>query len=65
MLIDIPDDWRPTPENINALPQPVQDYIHKLVTHMDPAFTLQQNAALQDRVAELEAALALAKVFRR
>lgn len=65
MLIDIPDDWMPTDANVNALPQPLQDYIHKLVTHMDPALTLQQNAVLRDQVAELQTALALASAFGR
>ena len=65
MLIDIPDDWKPTADNVNALPQPLQDYIHKLVTHMDPAFTLQENAALRDQVAQLQAVIALDKAFRR
>lgn len=65
MIIDISDDWTPTAANINALPQPLRDYIHKLETHMDPAHTLQQVAALQDQVAELQAAVAIATAFRR
>ena len=65
MLIEIGPDWTPTAANVNALPQPLQDYIHKLVTHMDPAHTLQENAALRDQVAELQAAVAIATAFRR
>ena len=29
----IPDDWTPTPENINKLPDPLRSYIHELSTH--------------------------------
>jgi hypothetical protein len=35
--IDIPDDWTPTPANINALPKPLRRYIHELETVTDPA----------------------------
>ena len=35
--IDIPDDWTPTPANINALPFPLRRYIHDLSTVCDPA----------------------------
>lgn len=65
MTLEIGPDWKPTADNINALPEPLRVYVMKLVTHMDPAFTLQQLAAAQDRVAELEAALALRKAFGR
>lgn len=65
MNIEISDDWLPTADNINALPMPLQVYIHDLITHMDPAFTLQQLRAAEDRVAELEAAIELGKVFGR
>lgn len=63
--IEINDDWTPTSDNINALPQPLQDYIHKLTTHMDPAYTLQRLRAAEDRVAELEAIVVVGKVFGR
>ena len=26
----IPNDWLPTPDNINALPEPLKKYIHSL-----------------------------------
>jgi hypothetical protein len=29
--------WKPTPENINALPEPIRQYIHDLATVCDPA----------------------------
>jgi len=28
----IPKDWQPTPENINALPEPLKRFIHDLTT---------------------------------
>lgn len=61
--ITISDDWKPTAENINALPLPLRDYIHKLETHMDPAGTLQEVAELRDLVAQLSAVVELSKVF--
>jgi hypothetical protein len=65
MPLDIPDDWRPTAANINALPQPLRDYIHKLETHWDPAFTLQELGEARDLIAQLQAAIALDRAFRR
>ena len=35
--LDIPADWTPTNENINALPEPLRRYIHDLETVCDPA----------------------------
>lgn len=61
--ITIDDDWRPTAENINALPMPLRVYIHKLETHWDPAGTLQEVAELRDLVAQLSAAVEISKVF--
>lgn len=47
----------PTAEEINALPQNVQDYIHWLVTDADPASTLQRNYFLEQQNAQLRALL--------
>ena len=33
--------WKPTPENINALPEPIRQYIHDLQTVCDPAGDIQ------------------------
>ena len=63
MLIDVPDDWQPTAENINALPLPLRRYIMHLETHADPAFTLQQLWCRTDQVAQLEAVVAACKCF--
>ena len=65
MKLEIPDDWTPTNANIEALPMPLRRFIMQLETHADPAFTLQQLAEARDRIAELEAALAITKAFRR
>ena len=55
-------DWQPTPERINALPEPIRRYIHDLETRCDPAGDVAQIACLREtcgalskRVAELEA----------
>jgi hypothetical protein len=35
--MNIPPDWMPTAESINALPEPLRRYIHELETVCDPA----------------------------
>lgn len=65
MQVEIPDDWQPTAENINALPLPLRRYIMHLETHADPAFTLQQLWCRTDQVAQLEAVVAACKCFGR
>ena len=42
--------WLPDPEHINALPQPVRKYVHDLVTNVDPAGIVAENALLRDTV---------------
>ena len=54
---DIPDDWVPTGDTINALPEPLRRYIMHLETHADPQFTLQENWQLREQVKQLEAML--------
>jgi hypothetical protein len=56
--MDIPDDWTPTAEKINALPAPLRAYIQRLETEADPAETIRQNVQLKDQVFALEALLA-------
>jgi hypothetical protein len=51
----IPDDWAPTSDNINALPEPLRRYIMELHTLCDPQLIIQQNWELRDLVAALEA----------
>jgi predicted GTPase len=55
--IDIPDEWIPNAANINALPDPLREYIHHLHTIADPQLMVQQNWELRDLVAALEAIL--------
>lgn len=61
---EIAPDWQPTPDNINALPEPLRGFIMLLQTRTDPAGDTQeiwslrdQVAALMRRVRELEAEL--------
>jgi hypothetical protein len=59
------DDWLPTPENVNALPEGIRRYVHNLQTRCDPAGDVQTMALQADtirglaaKVRELEAELA-------
>src|SRR5512139_3260434 len=45
--LEIPDDWTATPENVNALPEPLRRYIHDLQTNTDPAGLLRENFTLR------------------
>ena len=42
------DKWLPTPENINALPEPVRKFIHDLETNTDPAHIVRENILIKD-----------------
>lgn len=70
MTIDMPDNWLPTPENINALPEPLRRYVHDLETRCDPAGDIARLAVLRDQNRQLqgqlvaEAARGLAKEIR-
>lgn len=55
------DSWTPTAENINALPEPVRDYIYHLETMADPAGLVQDNALLKDQTRQLDAMIARLK----
>ena len=35
MIVDITDSWAPTPENINALPDPLRSYIQDIELAME------------------------------
>lgn len=63
--MEIGPDWKPTAENINALPEPLRRWIMMLETRADPAGDLRELVQLRDTVAELQAALAVQKAFRR
>lgn len=51
--MNIDPDWKPTAENINALPEPLRRYIHFLQTDCDPQGTIRENYLLRERNAEL------------
>ncbi len=44
-----------TPDEINALPDRVRNYIYALETNADPAGTIQENGLLKDQTRELDA----------
>ena len=50
-----PVAWLPTSENINALPEPVRDYIHSLIANCDPAGNVADNTIKADTIRALEA----------
>ena len=56
--VTIPPDWTPTPANVNALPMPLQRYIHDIVTICDPAGIVRENLILRGQVQQLTALLA-------
>lgn len=43
------DKWLPEPENVNALPKPVRDYIYRLETICDPAGMVREITMLRDQ----------------
>ena len=43
-------DWTPTPENINALPEPLRKYITDLETRADPAGEVRELTIARDAV---------------
>lgn len=44
------DDWLPTAENINALPERIRKYIHDLETRCDPAGEVRELTIARDAV---------------
>jgi hypothetical protein len=51
--LEIDADWLPTPNNVNALPEPLRRYIHDLIANCDPGYLIQQNSILRQHVDEL------------
>ena len=43
-------DWKPTPDNINSLPEPIRQYIADLETMCDPAGIIAENTLLRDQI---------------
>lgn len=57
-----PDDgWLPTPENINALPIGIKNYVYHLETNADPAGMVIENALLRDQLRECHKYITLLK----
>ena len=52
------EGWQPTPEAINALPEPLRRYICRLETLSDPARLVRENVLLQDQIIALSKRLA-------
>ena len=46
--LEVDGGWLPTPENINALPEPVRQFIHDLETNTDPAHIVRENILIKD-----------------
>lgn len=53
--ITIDEDWLPTADSINALPEPLRRFIHDLETMADPAGLVQENYELKAQVRAVEA----------
>jgi len=51
------DDFKPTAEQINRLPEPLRNYIHDLETLCDPAGMVQDNASLREQNEQMETLL--------
>ena len=52
------EHWQPTPEAINALPERLRCYIHRLETMSDSAGLVRENVLLQDQIIALSKRLA-------
>ena len=44
------ENWKPTPFEINKLPEKVKSYIHDLETNADPAGTIRENTIAKDSI---------------
>ncbi|WP_456281644.1 hypothetical protein M1D55_19575 [Cupriavidus sp. JZ107] len=50
----ITPDWVPSAKNVNALPRPLRDYIHRLIA-FDPQHYIRKVAMLHDHIRMVEA----------
>ncbi|MYD94131.1 MAG: hypothetical protein F4Y02_10650 [Chloroflexi bacterium] len=55
------EDWTPTADNINRLPEPLRKYIHDVETNCDPAHLVQENERLRQELRDAKAALAMVR----
>jgi len=44
------EEWTPTPDNVNRLPEKICEYVHDLVTMSDPAGIIAENVLLRDEL---------------
>ena len=51
---EIPPYWLPSAENINALPEPVRNYVSGLETNADPPSMVADNIIMKDTIKTLE-----------
>jgi hypothetical protein len=58
--VDISDSWRPTAENIDALPGPLRRYIQDLETNVELVRTMRENFRLWQENAALRKKLNVA-----
>ncbi len=58
-------EFEPTPEGVNALPEPLRQYIHDLETRCDPAGDVQRIAFLRQENEGLRNVMALAMEWER
>lgn len=52
--MEINNNWLPTIEDINALPEQLKNYIHNIESISDPAGLVRENTILRDIVNSLE-----------
>jgi regulator of replication initiation timing len=57
-IVDIPDSWMPTAENLYTLPKPLRRYIHDLQANVEPVETMRENFRLRQENATLRKKLA-------
>lgn len=55
--IPLPEQWIPTADAINALPEPLRRYIHDIETRCDPAGDIRELTLARDTIRYLEAQL--------
>jgi hypothetical protein len=51
--LQIDAGWLPTPDSVNALPEPLRRYIHDLIANCDPGDLVRENTFLKQQVDEL------------
>jgi hypothetical protein len=47
---EIGPDWKPTAENVSALPKPLRRYAQDLIANRDPGYLVRENILLRQQV---------------